>query len=255
MTGRIFNVEHGSFVDGPGLRTAVFFKGCHMRCAWCHNPESQSPQTQLMVYRDKCIGCGACHCEKEKCDLCGVCVSHCPVSARELTGETVTVEAVMEYIREDRPFYGDCGGVTFTGGECMLQPDFLEALLKNCKTEGIHTAVDTAGDVPWEVFARILPYTDLFLYDVKLMDPQSHKKYTGVWNYRILENLRQLLTAGAKVWIRVPVIPGINDGAQEREAREAFLRNLPRAEKVEYLPYHSMGENKYPALGIKKPAL
>lgn len=249
MTGRIFDIEHGSFVDGPGLRTAVFFKGCHMACAWCHNPESQSSQTQLMVYKDKCIGCGACACHKETCDLCGNCTLRCSVGARRLVGETVNLEYVMGHILEDRPFYGQQGGVTFTGGECMLQPEFLAELLKACRAEQIHTAVDTAGDVPWQRLEAILPDTDLFLYDVKLMDEQLHKKYTGVSNRRILDNLRGLLTHGAKVWIRVPVIPGVNDGAGEQKALEAFLRDLPQPEKVEYLPYHTMGENKYPALG------
>lgn len=249
MTGRIFDIEHGSFVDGPGIRTAVFFKGCNLHCAWCHNPESQSSQTQLMVYRDKCTGCGSCACEKEACDLCGRCVLACPVGARRLVGEDRTVREVMDEILQDRPFYGNDGGVTFTGGECMLQPEFLEALLKACREKGIHTAVDTAGSVPWAYFERILPYTELFLYDIKSIDPQRHKKYTGADNGRILSNLKLLLQRGVKVWIRIPVIPGINDSVAEMERIKTFFRENGSPEKVELLPYHTMGENKHPALG------
>lgn len=250
MMGRIFDVEHGSFVDGPGIRTAVFFKGCNLRCAWCHNPESQTPEPQKMVYRDKCISCGSCACQKEQCDLCGACVLACPVSARKIVGQDVTAPELLEQLQQDLPFYGTDGGVTFTGGECMLQIDFLEEILKLCQASGIHTAVDTAGHVPWGHFERILPHTDLILYDVKLFDPEAHKKYTGVDNRRILGNLAKLLESGRRVWVRIPVIAGINDSVAIMQSIRAFLQEHDMPEKVELLPYHAMGENKYPALGL-----
>jgi len=250
MTARIFDIEHASFVDGPGIRTAVFFKGCNLRCAWCHNPESQNREKQWMVYRDKCISCGKCACQKEVCDLCGKCVLACPVSARRIVGEDRSPEQIMEEILQDSPFYGTDGGVTFTGGECMLQPECLETLLKLCREKGIHTAVDTAGNVAWEVFERIFPYTDLWLYDVKVMESGLHKKYTGADNSRILENLSRLLQRGARVWIRIPVIPGINDNPENMEQVKAFLRKNGKPERVELLAYHAMGENKRPALGL-----
>ena len=250
--GMIFDIEHGSFVDGPGLRTTVFFKGCDLRCAWCHNPESQSAKPVRMYYADKCIHCGRCSAvcpSPDHCILCGKCAAVCPISAVQLKGQTYTAGQIMEEILLDRDFYGEDGGVTFSGGECMLQPDLLWELLILCKNEGIHTAVDTAGNQPFSVFERIIPFTDLFLYDIKAMDSENHRKWTGVGNERILENLKKLLGMKIPVWVRVPVIPGVNDTVEEITAlREFFLQN-GRPERIELLPYHRLGENKYPALG------
>ena len=236
-------------VDGPGIRTAVFFKGCNLSCLWCHNPESQCGFPEVMIYHERCIQCGNCVCGKEVCNQCGECVERCPVGARKLVGRTATTDSVMKEIIEDKPFYGNEGGVTFTGGECMIQSSFLLNLLKECKKEAIHTAVDTAGNVPWHVFADILPYVDLFLYDIKMMSPEAHKKYTGVDNKLILENLQNLLSMGKKVHVRIPVIPGVNDGDEELTMLKIFLSSVPRPDKVELLPYHTMGEGKYIALG------
>ena len=253
MTGNIFDIQHGSLVDGPGIRTVVFFKGCNLHCAWCHNPESQSPSPQLMVFRERCIGCGACACQKPTCDGCGSCVERCPVEARRLVGRRASREEILAEILEDRPFYGADGGVTFSGGECMLQSGFLQGLLQDCKAAGIHTAVDTAGHVPWERFATVLPDTDLFLYDVKAMDPAVHKTYTGADNSLILDNLGRLLDQGAKVHIRIPVIPGVNDKPEDWLPLKQFLQNHPRPEKIEPLTYHTMGIHKYAALGLPEP--
>lgn len=249
MTGRIFNMEHGSLVDGPGVRLTVFFKGCNLRCSWCHNPESQSMDRERMFYRQLCIGCGSCRCDKETCDFCGACALRCPVEAKKIVGEDVSAEDILTQILSDAPFYTNGGGVTFSGGECMLQPDFLLLLLKKCREQGIHTAVDTAGCVPWESFEKTAPYTDLFLYDIKLMDPDLHRQYTGVDNRRILSNLGRLLKSGAKVWVRIPVIPGVNDSVAQMEEIKAFLEQYPKPQRIELLPYHAMGEGKYPALG------
>ena len=249
----IFDIDHGSLVDGPGIRTAVFFKGCNLRCRWCHNPESQSFKPQVMFYRDRCVGCGSCACPKEVCDGCGVCAEKCPTGARKLAGREMTAEALMAEILEDRPFYGTEGGVTFTGGECMLQPELLLELLKRCKEAGIHTAVDTAGHHNWEAFEKILPYADLFLYDIKHMDTEKHREYTGVGNDRILENLGRLLKSGARVWIRIPMIPGVNDSPDHMAKIEDFLSQFPAPEKLEKLPYHTLGDHKYTALNLPIP--
>jgi pyruvate formate lyase activating enzyme len=243
-----------SFVDGPGIRTTVFFKGCNLKCAWCHNPESQSPKPQMMFYKNKCTGCGKCK-EKcpnhlESCELCGKCTLYCPHDAREICGKEYTVDEVMREILKDKVFYETSGGgVTFSGGECMLQIDFLIEILKKCKENGIHTAVDTAGHIPFESFKKILPYTDLFLYDIKIFDTQKHKQYVGVGNELILENLKKLFNAGAKIWIRIPVIADINDSTEEMQKNKSFLDNVGVPEKIELLPYHAMGENKYAAIG------
>ena len=254
MKAIIFDIQRNSFVDGPGIRTTVFFKGCNLKCRWCHNPESQSPKRQMMVYKNKCIGCGKCAevCPNKlkSCDFCGRCEIYCPVDARKVCGREYSVDEVLCEIEKDRAFYDNSGGgATFSGGECMLQLDFLCEILKKCKENGIHTAVDTAGNVPWESFERILPYTDLFLYDVKAVSGELHKSGTGVSNKLILENLKKLSQC-ADIIVRIPVIGGYNDNREEMKKAAEFLHGLG-IKKVELLPYHAMGENKYDAIGIK----
>ena len=254
MKATIFDIERNSYVDGPGIRTTVFFKGCNLRCAWCHNPESQSAKPQMMFYKNKCTGCGKCR-EKcpnsmEKCDLCGRCSLFCPQDARDICGKEYTVDEVLKEVLKDKSFYETSGGgVTFSGGECMLQIDFLEEILKECKKNGIHTAVDTAGHVPFEFFERIIPYTDLFLYDVKCFDSDKHRQYTGVENQLILKNLKSLLAKSTPVWIRIPIIPTVNDTEEELQRIKEYLSSCGIPEKVELLPYHAMGEHKYAAVG------
>ncbi len=254
MKATIFDIERNSFVDGPGIRTTVFFKGCNLDCAWCHNPESQSAKVQMLFYKNKCTGCGKCK-EKcpnslEACELCGRCALYCPHDAREICGREYTVDEVINEIVKDKVFFENSGGgVTFSGGECMLQIDFLEAILKRCKENGIHTAVDTAGHIPYEYFDRIIPWTDLFLYDVKCYDSRKHKEYTGVGNELILENLKKLLSGKSSVWVRIPVVTGVNDSTKEMTAIRQFFDENGFPEKVELLPYHAMGEHKYDALG------
>ena len=248
----IFDIQRNSFVDGPGIRTTVFFKGCNLRCKWCHNPESQSFEKQMMFYKDKCTGCGKCRevCPNhlQSCDFCGKCELYCPAEARKICGREYTPAEVLAEVIKDKAFYDNSGGgVTFSGGECMLQLDFLCEILKKCKSEGIHTAVDTAGNVPWKSFEKILPFTDLFLYDIKAFGAELHRKGTGVSNELILENLKNL-SGRADIIVRIPVIGGYNDNDEEIRQIADFLKQI-KIIKAELLPYHAMGEHKYTALG------
>ena len=252
MKGIIFDLQRCSYVDGPGIRTTVFFKGCNLKCKWCHNPEGQSLKPQILLYSDKCIKCGACTeaCENpDGCILCGKCALYCPVNAKILCGNEYNVKELMKEILKDTQYYGSSGGVTFSGGECMLQIDFLTKLLTECKNHGINTAIDTAGYVPYEYFERILPYTDIFLYDVKCMNNLLHKKYTGVDNGLILNNLKKLLKTNKRIFVRIPVISGINDSIEEITEIKKFFEENGYPEKIELLPYHGLGEHKFQALG------
>ena len=256
MKATIFDIQRNSFVDGPGIRTTVFFKGCNLNCLWCHNPESKSFATEMLFYKDKCVGCGKCKevCPNnfESCSFCGRCELFCPQDARKVCGKEYTVDEVFEEIVKDQAFYENSGGgVTFSGGECMLQIEFLEEILKKCKEKGIHTTVDTAGFVDFSRFERILPYTDLFLYDIKCFNKEKHREYVGVENDLILENLKKLLNSKADIWIRIPVIPTVNDTVEEMQKIKEFLSKNGKPQKIELLPYHAMGENKYNALGLE----
>ncbi len=245
MTGEIFNIQKFCVNDGPGIRTTVFFKGCNLCCAWCHNPESQSASKQILFYSDKCTHCGKCKEWTVNNDN-----FFCANEAKEICGKTFELNEVIDEILKDRAFYkNSSGGVTLSGGECMLQIDFLEELLKACKQNGIHTAIDTAGHVPYESFERVLPYTDLFLFDVKCYDSDKHKKYTGASNELIFSNLRKLLKTNKTVWVRIPIIPTVNDTEEEMLAIKSFLYSCRAPKKIELLPYHSMGEHKYASLG------
>ena len=246
----IFDIQRCSTVDGPGARTTVFFKGCNLDCFWCHNPEGKKSCAQTAFFADRCIGCGACRrvCKRGEgeCLFCAECERICERGARRVYGRRMSIEELLRIIRQDKIFYtATNGGVTFSGGECMLYDCFLAELLRACKEEGIHTAVDTAGHVPYESFERVLPYTDLFLYDVKCIDSERHKRGTGVYNGLILENLEKLMRTGKDIIIRVPVIPGFNDGEELERIKEYVAK---RGLSAEYLEYHEMGENKRKAL-------
>lgn len=268
--GMIFNIQPFSVYDGPGIRTTVFFKGCNLRCAWCHNPESWRSVPEIQFQPEKCIGCGACltacpvgahilkdgvHIlERSTCQGCGACVENCFAGALIRTGQEMSVADVMTRIEADRAYYEKSGGgVTFSGGEAMLQIDFLEALLKECRARGIHTAVDTAGAVRREAFDRVLPYTDLFLYDIKAADAALHEKLTGADNKRILENLKYLCEQGARVIVRIPCVPGGN--WEDLHKIAALLSAYTGIERVELLAYHRLGEGKKAALGEKADAV
>lgn len=260
MKGNIFSIQRASYVDGPGIRTTVFFKGCNLRCVWCHNPESRMSESRILCFKNRCTACGHCielcpngaigetHItDAAKCILCGKCVEECPEGARELSGKLLDEADVMAEILADKPYYGKNGGATFSGGECMLQTDFLICLLKQCKDAGVNTAVDTAGNVPWAWFERVEPFTDWFLYDIKAFSADVHKRFTGVSNELILENYRYLYEkCREKLIVRVPVIPGCN--TDEMDLISGFLSQYPPF-KAELLPYHAMGVSKALAMG------
>lgn len=245
MKATIFDIQRNSYVDGPGIRTTVFFKGCGMRCKWCHSPESRSFEKQILFYRDKCRGCGRCE-NLTVNDADFVCYN----GAKEICGREYTVDEVLDTVLSDKVFYESSGGgVTFSGGECMMQIDFLEEILRRCKESGIHTAVDTAGGVEWASFERIIPYTDLFLYDMKCFSESLHAEGTGVSNKTILENLSKLSESkNCEIIIRIPVVPGFNTDEDEMLKMSRFIKTI-RHKSVELLPYHNMGKFKYSALG------
>ena len=221
MQGVVFDIKRGGVKDGPGIRTSVFLKGCPLRCAWCHNPESQAAEIQWAV------------------------------TTGEVCGRVMSVDAVMGEVLRDAVFYRTSGGgVTFTGGEPMLQFDFLKTLCAAARAAGVHVAVDTSGYAPWERFAELLPLVDLFLYDLKCMDPARHAELTGVPNELILGNLRRLDAAGAKFWIRCPLVPGLNDSDSDLAALRAFTSALRNMEKLEICPYHPLGLEKCATFGL-----
>ena len=268
VQGTIFDIQRNSYVDGPGLRTTVFLKGCNLRCKWCHNPEGLRAEAQYVHYPALCTRCGTCSvvCSRgaietvgrpdaDKCVLCGKCATYCPNGAIRVYGKRVTAGETAALLARDKGFYETSGGgATFSGGECMLQIDFLEAAASLCRDAGVSVAVDTAGNVPFDRFERLLPLADWFLYDLKAFDGDIHKALTGADNALILDNLRRLLTlAPEKVILRVPVIPGANDGPEtgnQIEKLAGFVRTLPRPAKIELLPYHRLGESKREALGV-----
>jgi pyruvate formate lyase activating enzyme len=261
-TGLIFNIQRFSVHDGPGIRTTLFFKGCSLQCAWCHNPESISPHPEMMLRSDLCLNCGACIAacpqeaiaatpagpvtERKKCIACGHCAKACPVDARVQVGGEMTVAEVLQTVLADRVFYDQSGGgVSFSGGEPTRQPDFLHALLEASRDEGLHTVVDTCGYAPWPVFARIAKLTDLFLFDLKMIDPEKHRHWTGVSNRRILENLTRLDAEGSAVSLRMPVIPGINDNPEDLDKMADWLGTLRHVQTLHLLPFHRGGTEKY----------
>ena len=267
LTGLISDIQRFSIHDGPGIRSTVFFKGCNLRCFWCHNPETLALRPELQFYPDRCIGCGACleacphgaHVlldgqrvfRRDLCQGCGTCAQTCYAQALVLVGKRMTVDEVMAEVLRDRPFYETSGGgVTLSGGEPLLQVEFAAALLARCQAEGLHTAIETAAQVPWERLAKVLPVTDLVMMDIKLMDPVRHREATGADNARILDNARRLAQVGVPLIVRTPIVPGVNDNEADVAAIAAFVAELPHVLYYELLPFHPMAAGKYASLGI-----
>jgi pyruvate formate lyase activating enzyme len=267
--GIIFDIKKYSINDGPGIRTTVFFKGCPLRCPWCHNPEGQSFFPEVMLRPSRClVDCSECitvcepralskpgvalSLERDKCTLCRMCADVCPAEAIEIAGRRASVGEVMAEIEKDRIFYEESrGGVTFSGGEPLAQPDFLAELLAACRKKGLHTTVDTCGFAPAEALGRAATLADLFLYDLKIMDEKKHDDMTGQPNSVILKNLRSLVGRGKAVIVRLPLVPGVNDDDQNVRAVAAFLRDLGGISEVSLLPYHKMGLEKHKGLEKK----
>jgi len=255
--------------DGPGIRTTVFFKGCNLRCLWCHNPECISSSFSVQLLKEACKLCGKCEtvCKnaghifkagsheinRRNCAGCGDCAYYCPASAVSVIGKAWSPEDLVKEVLKDRMYFETSGGgVTFSGGEPMLNPDYLKEVLKLAKEAGLNTAVDTAGNVPFESFEKILEYTDIFLYDIKIWDEEKHRQATGVSNRLILDNLRKLTDAGAQVFIRTPVIMEWNGRLEEFENISSYLAALKNPVKlIQLLPYHSYGAGKYETLGLE----
>jgi pyruvate formate lyase activating enzyme len=264
--GLVFDVQRFSAHDGPGIRTTVFFQGCGLRCAWCHNPEGFSAAGSLRYLAGECLRCGACvtacpagahaladgghRIRFERCRACGACVHACPAGALARCRAWGAGE-LLEIALRDRAFYGETGGLTCSGGECLLQPDFAAELLRRARAASLRTAVDTAGHVEWRAFEAVLPYTDLFLYDVKCADPALHRRWTGADNRLVLDNLARLARRGARYWLRIPLIPGVNDSVGELEAVAALIDPIPPPKRVCLIPYHVLGQDKYPQVGLE----
>jgi pyruvate formate lyase activating enzyme len=268
VEGVVFDIQRYSVHDGPGLRTNVFLKGCPLRCQWCANPESQNLLPQLALFAHNCITCGQFD---EACPVCWGThngsgwtqemvekysdrAAVCPTGAIRWLGERCTAGEVIQTVLRDAPFYEDGGGMTLTGGEPTMQPAMAEALLRLAKAEYISTAIETCGYTSWEVLERLLPHLDHILFDLKHIDDKIHRAFTGVGNNLILTNLRHLARLNAPLTIRVPLIPGFNDSAESIRAIAEFVQSLDGPVKaVDLLPYHTLGQAKYKALGREYP--
>jgi len=271
LTGVIFDIKRFAIHDGPGIRTTVFLKGCPLRCPWCHNPEGVLPSPEHSWREGRCVACGSCAqaCERgaitfpggrpvvdqENCILCGQCVEACPTGALEIVGRTVAAEEVMREIAKDVIFYDESGGgATFSGGEPLMQPEFLGRLLALCKAGEVHTAVDTTCHAPWEVIEPLLGGIDLLLCDIKHVDAATHERLTGAGNELILENLRKLARLGKAMVMRMPIIPGMNDDDANIMATGEFVSSLDGVRRIDILPYNEGGRSKLARLGRRQEA-
>ncbi len=267
----ITNIQKFSIHDGDGIRTTVFFKGCPLKCEWCHNPETQRFEKEMQVDREKCTGCGTCASvclngavrmtedhrpswDPKACTFCGKCENFCPAGVREIVGREYTVKELTKELMKDQMFYEESGGgVTFSGGEVMsMDMDFILAMAKELKRQDVTLTIDTCGYVPYERFEKILPYVNTFLYDVKVMDPELHKKYMGTDNKLILENLIRLSQDGARIYIRIPTIKEVNGNEENMKETIAFLKQHDiHPAGVNLLPYHDTGSGKYAKLDME----
>lgn len=259
MKANVFDIKRYAVHDGPGIRTTFFLKGCPLHCLWCQNPESMQPDQEIILTPVKCIGCGECkkacgkldssgRLLKKDCTLCGKCVEACKTGCRHFAARAMTPEEIVSTALSDKLFYNlSGGGVTFSGGECLSHPDFMQKTLRLCKEAGLHTTVDTCGFVPFKTFEQVLPYTDLFLYDIKHIDPQKHRQYTGQSNELILNNLKALVNRNVNLIIRVPLIPGYTDNPEDISATGDFIAKElhNQIQRIELLQYNRLAASKY----------
>ena len=269
-TATVFDLEKFAVHDGPGIRTTVFFKGCPLHCLWCHNPESQRREKEIFFSPEKCIGCHWCvqacpnHChqidggmhrfDRTNCTRCGTCTEKCYAGALELVGREMTAGEVLREVLKDKLFYDNSsGGMTLSGGEPMVHFDFLRELLPEAKRAGLHICMETCGYAPWEQYRALLPCLDLFLYDIKATDPEKHRRFTGVTNERILENLEKIDEAGGSIILRCPLIPGVNDDDEHLLGIAALAESRKNVREIHLEPYHPLGVGKCARLGIQSP--
>jgi pyruvate formate lyase activating enzyme len=272
LRGLITNVQRFSIHDGPGIRTTVFFKGCPLRCFWCHNPETWRLVPEVQVFPDRCIGCGVCfeRCpqgahvrvnggseparrefHRELCQACGRCVDTCYAECLVMAGRWWTPEELLEEVGRDKPFYDQSGGgITLSGGEPLMQQPFSLRVLQMCREAGFHTAIETAAYCRWDDLAELLPWLDLVMMDIKLIDDEQHRAATGVSNRRILDNARRLAKTDVPLIVRTPVIPTVNDTPQAIAAIAEFVRGWPNLLYYELMPFHRLAEGKYRSLDI-----
>lgn len=263
--GMVFQIQRFCTDDGPGIRTTVFLKGCHINCQWCHNPEGKSREKNIAINFVRCVHCGkcttVCPChtiensvhkfDSSKCVLCGKCIDVCPTKAISFCGSWMTVPEVMEKVLADAGFYqNSLGGLTISGGEMLLQPEFAVALLKEAHKEGIHTCIETSGTRDYSILSSVAEHSDLILYDVKETNSENHKKYTGVYNEQILENLRKLNADNHKVLLRCVIVPGVNDREEHFDKLAQLYNELENVVDVQILPYHELGKGKNERYGI-----
>jgi len=266
MKGLLVEIKRFAVHVGPGIRTTLFLKGCSLACRWCHNPETISSHPEIGLVSRKCIGCESCAAacpegahvfrngahvfDRAECVACGRCVEACLPDALEYYGWEISVSDAVAAVLEDQTFYVQSGGgCTFSGGEPLLQAEFCAGVCERLRETGIHCAIDTSGAVPWESFETVLPQVDLFLYDLKDLDDRRHEECTGFSNRQALENLRRLSSCGVPIEIRIPSIPGINDGDSDLQAAGEFLRDLANITAVRLLPYNGLARSKYEAIG------